>query len=251
MLEISHGLSAIILFLFGLSFGSFGNVILSRLPKHESLFGRSHCPHCKTTLKATQIIPVISYFILRGKCKQCNKPISIVYPIVELLGGILFVASLSIQPHTFFVAFLFGLCFWLLLLIAIIDSRTQLIADALSIPLLVLAIIISVITGRFELLGFGVGMSFVGLQWLVSGGKWVGSGDVILMAAISLLLPGWQHVVLCLFLAYMLGASVAMPLLITGKKKRQDHLAFAPFLVTACTIAVFFGDSILKFYLSI
>jgi len=251
MFEISQWPQAVLLLFIGVAFGSFGNVIILRLPKKESLGGRSHCPHCRKTLTPKELIPLVSFCMLRGKCAQCRKGISWQYPIIELAGGLLFSAGLFVEPRTFFSALLLGFCLWLLLLIAIIDARTEKISDILSIPLLLLAALFSVVAGYFDLLGLGVGMGFVGLQWLVSRGRWVGSGDVILIAGISLLLPGWQYVVLCLFLAYMLGASVAMPLLITGRKKRQDHLAFAPFLAGACAITLFFGDTILRFYLHI
>ncbi|MDD3896866.1 MAG: prepilin peptidase [Candidatus Peribacteraceae bacterium] len=251
MFGISQWLQAVLLLLIGVAVGSFGNVVIVRLPKGESVRGRSQCPQCRKILAPKELIPLVSFCMLRGKCAQCKTKISWQYPIVELAGGLLFLAARFVEPRTLFSALLLGLCLWLLLLIAILDAKTERISDALSIPLLLLAILFRFVAGDVEFLGLAVGIGFVGLQWIVSRGRWVGSGDVILIAGISLLLQGWQHVVLCLFLAYMLGASVAMPLLMTGKKKRRDHLAFAPFLVTACAITIFFGDAILRFYLHI
>ncbi|MDD5469211.1 MAG: prepilin peptidase [Candidatus Peribacteraceae bacterium] len=251
MFGISQWPQAVLLLLIGVAVGSFGNVITTRLPKGESVRGRSQCPHCRKILTPGELIPLVSFCMLRGRCAQCKAPISWQYPIVELASGLLFLSGLFVEPRTFLSALLLGSCLWLLLLIAIIDAKTERISDVLSLPLLLLAILFRFTVGDFELLALAVGIGFVGLQWLVSRGRWVGSGDVILIAGISLLLQGWQYVVLCLFLAYMLGASAAMPLLMTGKKKRRDHLAFAPFLVTACAITIFFGEAILQFYLHI
>ncbi len=233
-------------FIFGVVFGSFGNVIVCRIPREENIRGRSACPNCKKILTPYDLIPIVSFLFLRGRCRSCNKKISIQYPLIELISGLLFLYAASIQGISIIGHASIAFALWLLFLIAIIDFKTERISDALNVPLLLIAVTYSFSTGSFDYLSIIVGIGLIGMQWLLSGGRWIGSGDVILIASLSLLVGSWQHMLLCLFLAYILGAIVASFLLLTGKKKRQDSLAFAPFLAGGFFIAFAFGDLILQ-----
>ena len=220
-------------------------MLIFRIPKNEKITGRSKCQHCKHALNASDLFPIIGFLFLRGKCRYCHKKISKQYPVVEIISGLLFV-SVSALPLP--LAILLGLALWLLFIIAAIDAKTETISDALNAPLFLIAVSWSSIMGSFDWLAVVVAVGFLGLQCFVSGGKWVGLGDVFLIASISLIVGSWQNMLLCLFLTYIIGAAYALILLITGEKKRTDTLPFAPFLATATVITLFFGEVILHLY---
>jgi len=241
----AHISLAVLLFVIGAVFGSFGNVLIYRIPKREKITGRSKCPLCKHTLSVLDLFPIVGFVFLGGKCRYCKGKISKQYPIVEIVSGLLFV-SVSALPLP--LALLLGLALWLLFVIAYIDARTETISDTLNASLFIIAVLWSSFTGSFDLLAIVVAVGFLGLQCIVSGGRWVGTGDVFLIASISLIVGKWQNMLLCLFLTYIIGAAYALILLITGEKKRTDTLPFAPFLGVATLITLFFGEWILRIY---
>ena len=232
-------------FVVGTIFGSFGNVLIARLPKNTTIGGRSHCPHCKHTLSVWDLIPLLSYAYLQAKCRYCKKPISAQYPLIEFLSGVLFLAALSLVGAASVPALCLALALWLMLVIAIIDARTQLIADALNLPLLVLAIVYSLSSGSLDMYSLIIGVGFLGLQWIISRGAWVGSGDIFLIASMAFLVGRWEAMALCILLAYVFGGAFSAVLLAQGTKKRGDSIAFAPFLTLATYATLFYGDLIL------
>ncbi|MDA1208976.1 MAG: prepilin peptidase [bacterium] len=238
----------ILFFIVGACLGSFGNVLIARLPNGESLCGRSHCPHCKKTIASYDLIPLVSYLVLRGRCRSCRKKISLQYPVVELLSGILALIALA-HTHTFVTAVLLGTSLWLLLIITVIDVHTRGIHDALNVPFILCGIAFGSFTTGIDALAVTIGVGFFGVQWAVSKGQWVGSGDVLLMIGISTLLGYWEHVVLMIFIAYLSGALVASFLLMTKRKTRQDHLAFVPFLALGMLVTLLWGERILAIIL--
>lgn len=237
-----------LLLLVGAAFGSFGNVLVYRLPRGERLDGRSQCPSCNHVLGVLDLIPIISFLGLQARCRYCDKSISWQYPIVEFLSAALFVSPLLIMPLAFIDVILLAFCLWLLLLIAVIDAQIQAIPDLLNIPLLIFSALYAISTDSLDMFALAMGVGFLGLQWMVSFGHWVGSGDVILIASMALLVGSWQSMLLLILLAYIMGASVASVLLFTGKKGRKDHLAFAPFLVASTVVTLFFGPKIIELY---
>ncbi|MDP6561880.1 MAG: prepilin peptidase [Candidatus Peribacteraceae bacterium] len=244
---------SILFFILGLVFGSFGSVLITRVPCGESICGRSGCSGCKKTLTPLELIPLFSYFILRGKCKECKISIGWIYPTVEILSGLLFLFAWILHGAAV-SSILLALCLWLLLIIAIIDLYTHSISDVLNIPLLLLAIAYSVNLGHFALSGIALGAGFFGLQWLLSRGKWLGSGDIILGAGTGALLGDWQHMAVCLFLTYIIGGVLASVLLVSGRIKRGQYVAFGPFLALGTVVSIFFQariDTFIAFYLGI
>ena len=139
-------------------------------------------------------------------------------------------------------------CLWLFFLIAVIDGKTQGIPDALNLPLVALTGFFSWYTGWLDPFSVAIGVGFLGMQWLISRGDWVGSGDLILIASMGFLMAPWPKMIACIFLAYILGSFIAGTLLLTGIKKRTDALAFAPFLVLSTFIMLTYGDVVMRIY---
>jgi prepilin signal peptidase PulO-like enzyme (type II secretory pathway) len=233
-------------FILGLVFGSFGSVLVTRTPGSSSIFGRSRCPQCKKTLTPVELIPVLSYCVLRGKCKDCKVKIGWMYPTIELLSGLLFLAAWFHHSDPL-SAILLALILWALLLIGFIDMYTQTISDLLNIPLLPFAILYSLLLGQFAVSGMVLGVAFFGAQWIFSKGKWLGSGDVILAAGIGALLGSWERMVVFFFLTYAIGALITSGLLLSGYVKRGQYVAFAPFMVIGAMATVFFQARIDQF----
>lgn len=228
----------------GLVFGSFGMVVIARVPAGQHLGGRSRCPRCKHVLGAAELIPLFSYLLLQGRCRHCHRSISIVYPLVELLSAFLFVLAAIIGSSPL-PSLLLAFSLWLLLLIAITDMRTHTIHDALNLSFVVISVAHAVAVGRMQISGSLLLVLFFGVQWFVSGGRWVGSGDILLGAGIGFLLGGWDKALLCLGLAYILGAFVAIYLLTTKRATRKSHIPFGPFLAVSAVIVLVFGERLL------
>lgn len=242
--------------LFGLSLGSFGSMLLSRIGTGESFQGRSHCPHCREMLHWYDLIPIMSFLMLGAKCRYCKKNISWKYPFIEAitaLCSVLIVTSLPPMP----ISSLLALCIavYVLLLIAFYDFETRNIPDvfiAIAFPAALLFQVFQAEIGistslRDAFLGAAVPFAFFGGLWTVSKGEWIGSGDILLGVTIGLFL-GFTLTLLALFLAYIGGACVALVLLLSGRAQRKTRLAFGPFLAGGALLALFFGDKLLFWY---
>lgn len=236
--------------LMGLGIGSFFNVVIFRLPESESIQGRSRCPHCKHQLSWYELIPVASYVFLAGKCRHCEVSISLQYPVVELIMATLFVIiaqwfwpnPIQIVIYTIYTA--------LLILIFIYDLKYYLIPDAFTLPGIVLAIIGAFILGISPLnlaIGMTVGGGLFSLQYLISKGRWIGGGDIRLGFLLGAML-GWPNVLVSLFTAYLVGAAVAIGLMIRGRKTMKDMLPFGTFLSIATIFSFLWGDAIIHWY---
>jgi len=243
VLQFSFGILA---FLWGSVLGSFGNVLIYRLPEGKAPRGRSHCPQCGYQLAIRDLVPLLSFAWLWGKCRKCHKPISWQYPLVELASGLLFMLAFLHHSESIIAGALLALCCWILLLIAVIDGRTGFIPDALTFPFIALALLRGFFLPHFPLLPLVLGCGFFGLQWIVSRGKWVGSGDILLGLGIGALTGSWSLLLIALFAAYILGATVASLLLINRSKRMNGTLSFGPFLCIGTYIAIFLGPWILK-----
>lgn len=232
-------------FILGLIFGSFGNVLITRIPGGRSIGGRSACTDCGHILRASDLVPVLSYCILRGKCAHCKARISALYPTVEILSAFLFVFALY-SADSVPSAILLSMALWSLLLIAAVDIRTQEIPDVLSGMFIVLSLLFMMERGVFDPWAFVLGVGFFGIQWVLSKGKWIGSGDVLLSIGISALLGKWQLVIVMLFVAYIVGAAVAVFLLLTKRIGRSSTIAFGPFIALGAFVALWKGEEILS-----
>jgi len=238
----------------GLLIGSFLNALIFRLYSKESILkGRSKCPQCKKELRALELIPVFSFVVLRGKCKGCQKKISLQYPLVELFTSVLFAIgylkyglSLELMSYLVLVSFL--------VIIFVYDLKHSLILDKVSIPAIIIALLSSIFIFWLPLwdifLGGLIGGGFFFLQHVISKGKWVGGGDIRLGLFMGLLL-GWQRVLVALFLAYIVGAIFSLILLASKKKNIKSQIPFGTFLSIATVITMLFGSEIINWYLSL
>jgi len=246
-----------LIFLLGLIVGSFLNCVIYRLEENKSfLKGRSYCPHCKHILNWQDLIPLLSFLFLKGRCRYCQKPISLQYPLVELVTGLLFV-SFFIFHFSFFI-FLIA-CF--MIIIFVYDLRHYIIPDKIIYPAILVSgiwyLVSSIFLGlytKYEILNtiysaFGAAAFFL-LIVLISRGKWMGVGDIKLAFLMGLVLSP-PKILVALFLAFFIGAIIGMGLIISGKKTLKSEVPFGPFLVTGTFIALFFGEKIIQCYLNL
>ncbi|MDO8500172.1 MAG: prepilin peptidase [bacterium] len=266
-------------FLFGLSVGSFLNALVFRLGTAESvLWGRSHCMTCKHTLEWYELIPVMSFVVLGGKCRTCHDPISSQYPIVEILTAAVFLFLYASYKSTIFFTspffifgnmddllwYVFGLLFYflsaaLLIGIGIYDFRTKIIAPSLMFLFFSLTLlwqvtrwysgvpIAEIITTALGALG--VFAFFAGL-WFFSRGRAMGFGDAQLSSAIVLFLGATQGLLAVLF-SFWLGALFGIFMIILGKARLKSEIPFGPFLVAGAFLAMFWGDAMLWAYFAV
>lgn len=245
--------------LLGLVIGSFLNVVIYRVPRKESLVRpRSRCPGCETQLAERDNVPVISWLLLRGRCRACGEPISVRYPLVELATATLFVAA-ALRFGSSWALPGFLLFFSSLLAISVIDLDLYIIPNRIVYPTLmaggVLLILAAVLEPDLR------GLRDAGLGALIAWGSLfvihvispagMGFGDVRLSAVIGLFL-GWlslAHVLLGLFLGFLLASVVGIALILAGRRGRKDRVPFGPFLAGGAVIAVLAGDPLLRLYL--
>lgn len=240
----------------GLFVGSFANVLIWRIPrKEEWIKTPSHCINCGRRLGFLDMVPVLSWIFLGGKCRFCKSPVSVRYPAVELLNGLLWlICTLIIGPVPFLpVALALSTC---LLVAAFIDLDTFEIPDGLNIFILLTGIIWNVyalIAGYDILLKNIIGFFSVSVLLLIiaiisKGG--MGGGDIKLSTVCGLIL-GWQNMVLAICIASILGAVVMLPVFIIKKKERRTPIPFGPFMAAGIFISMCFGNVIIKTYLDI
>lgn len=246
-------LNLILIFLFGLAIGSFLNVVIYRAKIKKSILRpRSFCPHCKHLLAWFDLIPVLSFVSLKGRCRYCRKKISPVYALVELATGILFVLF-YLQNSNFNLALAFNLFFVSILIVTFVyDLRYYLIIDNVILLGAIAAIFASIFLGGLSfpqaILGSLAAGVFFAIIVLVSRGKWMGGGDVKLGFLLGLIL-GWPKILVALFLAFILGSIVGLFLVIRGKKKLKSAVPFGPFLALSALVVMLAGDRILNWYL--
>ena len=241
--------------IFGLVIGSFLNVCICRIANEESIaFPPSHCTNCGYELKAKDLIPVLSYIFLGGKCRSCKEKISIQYPIVEILNAILYIA---IYLKFGFTLNLFKFCLFasLLIVIGFIDFKTKYVYNSTVVFGVVSGILFAVlewmetksipwnyIAGAF--IGFGI------IYLIVILTRGMGEGDIDIALICGLFL-GIKGILVTLFLAIILGGIVAAIILIFKLKERKAEIAFGPYLAIGGIIACLYGNSIIDFYLKL
>lgn len=252
----------ILIAVLGLVVGSFLNVLIFRIHAGKQFTqGRSECPHCHKVLHWYELIPVLSWLVQRGRCRGCGKPISVQYPLVELLTSLAFILTLfTVLPYSLvtwaiYVAWIYVICS--LIVLAVYDIRWYLLPDKLLIPLIPAALLIlglhiaagapiSTLWGPLEAaVLFGGG--FYALA-AVSGGRWMGGGDIKLAFVMGLLL-GLQKTSVAMFIAFVAASVVGLLLISLKIKKRSDHIPFGPFLIGGTVIAFWYGTQIIDWYL--
>ncbi len=227
----------LLFFLIGCVAGSVANAVIYRLPRNISwVNGKSICENCKHTLTGKDLIPVISYLTLGGKCRYCRKPIGLKAIFLEIgmgLGFMFLGNSFSVQ------AIVLCAVFWITIVIAVIDAETKLVSEALVIAWAILIVVSNIITtGQItnNISGLAVGVGVIGGIWLFTKGRGMGFGDVEIAAVMGLWL-GWPRIVPALWIAFVSGAAVGMMFLVRGKAKMKTEIAFGPFLLIGTWIA--------------
>lgn len=269
-----------LIFIFGASVGSFLNVLIDRLPKGEKITGRSRCDYCRRQLAWYDLIPIISFFLLKGRCRYCGKKISLQYPTVEMITGLSFLLISNFQFPIFkqipitnyqfsnvwifdnwplFVSwFLFLGISSCLIVIFFSDLKYHLISDYILWALFGFVLLYKVWTPTFV----GVTTAFIpapaGIQSIISAlivsfpifliyyishERAMGLGDVYLSAIIGFLMD-WKAGFIALYIAFVAGAMFGLGMIILHKKKLKSKIAFGPFLVGGTTVMLFWGEKI-------
>ena len=251
-------LIVIIIFIFGMCIGSFLNVCIYRLPESKSIADppRSICPSCKSHIRFYDNMPVLSYIWLKGRCRNCNAPISFRYPLVELMNGIVAVAllfkfGLSVESLVYFV-FISSL-----LVITFIDLDHQIIPDIITLPGIPMGLIASfalpTITLKASALGLLIGggsLWFVAWAYnLIAHRDGMGGGDIKLLAMIGTII-GWKGVIFTIFASSVMGSCVGITMMLIKGKNMKFAIPFGPFLSIGAIAYVFFGSQIITWYFS-
>lgn len=264
----------IFLFVMGLVWGSFLNVVIFRMSHGKSIAeGRSICPKCKHVLSWRYNIPLFSYAFLGGRCAYCHKKISIQYPLIEFLTGVFFVWWFVVGFNFFklvgnpwsFVQPLFWLVVGLVLLaIFMTDLLYMVIPFSLNLLLFSLSLMYRVGLTGFGMMqpgdffralasGFGVCLLFLLVQVItkkVRGVDGFGLGDIFLVPSLGILL-GWPKIVPAMFMSFMIGSVLGILLIMFGKKKLGEYLPFGPFLIAGTILSLVWGGQIWSWYMSL
>lgn len=239
-------------FILGTIIGSFLSVCICRIPAGESIvYPPSHCSNCKSNIKPYDLIPIVSYVILRGKCRYCKEKISIKSPLMELFTGIMFLSlylkyGLTLELIKYLILFSF------LIVIGCIDYNTTDVYFSTTSTGIGIGILFLVINWYFKLpiktyfLGAIIGGIFILLIAVLTGGMGFGDVEICILSGIYI---GTKLTVLMLFLSFILGGAVGAILIISKKKSRKDYIAFGPYISIATMIAVLFGEKIINWYL--
>lgn len=268
-----------ITFIFGLLIGSFLNVCIMRLPRGRSIVTPgSHCPRCRESIKFYDNIPVISFLLLRARCRTCGEPISWRYPIVELMNGLLYVWIVNEFWIGGEALLLMAFCSSLIV-ITFIDYDHQIIPDVISLPGILIGITMAPFfmsalseplpfnLGRFvphawplliSFLNSVIGMLCGALPLLSIGWLWeklrhieaMGGGDIKLMAMVGSFL-GWKGALLTIMLGALIGSVVGIMLIVLKRHQVDKVIPFGPFLAIGAVLTVFYGQDIIGWYLSL
>lgn len=240
-----------IVFLAGITIGSFLNVCILRIPQKEDIvFKPSHCMKCGKTLKWYEMVPILSFLVQRGKCRACGETISIQYPLTELGNGLVYCFIFAVNGWNM-ESILFCLSASVLIVTGVIDLRTYEIPLGCNIVLGVLGIFHMILdrTVWYDyVIGFFAVSSLFALVYFLTKGKGIGGGDMKLMAAAGLLV-GWQKILLALMAGSIAASVIHLTLM---KLKGKDRvLAFGPYLAFGIFLSMLYGEQIIAGYLSL
>jgi len=250
-------LRALIFAVFGLVLGSFLSVVIYRVPRKQSIVApRSACPQCGATIEARDNVPVLSYVLLRGRCRSCGARISLRYPLLELATAALF-AGASLRFHAPYTAAVVALLFMVLETMAVIDIEHQIVPNRILYPALI-AFAVLVVAG--VALGDDMGLVRAGLGFLAFGGGLLvvavispggmGMGDVKLAALIGLVLGalGLRYVAVAAALAILAGGLGGIALMVFAGASRKAKIPFGPYLAAGAVAAAFLAPTIASWY---
>ncbi|HWC33202.1 MAG TPA: prepilin peptidase [Mycobacteriales bacterium] len=249
---------AVVCGVFGLIIGSFLNVVIWRLPREESVVRPpSHCPSCDTPLAPRENVPVLSWLLLRGRCRHCQARISARYPLVELTTCGLFVAfAVRFGPHAALPAFLYLAAVGVAL--AMIDLDVQRLPDKLTLPSYPVGLVLLGIAAAVDGSGWAYGRALIGMAalfgfyaivWFIYPAG-MGLGDVKLSGVLGLYLAwlGWGQLLVGAFSAFLVGAVVSVAVVAIRGGDRKTKVPFGPFMLIGVLIAVFAGHPISHAY---
>lgn len=241
----------IIIFIFGITIGSFLNVCIYRIPLGESIVtAPSHCMTCGWKLKWYDMVPVFSWLVLGGKCRNCKSKISVQYPIIEGVNGILYVVICAVNGLEW-SSMIYCFMASALLVLSIIDWRTYEIPFGINVFLFVLGVAMTILD-RGNLAEHLIGMicvsGLLGILYLLTGGRAIGGGDIKLMFACGLIL-GWKLILLAFFLGCIIGSVVHV--IRMSVKKAGRMLAMGPYLSAGILLAALWGNAWINWYLSL
>ena len=242
----------------GAMVGSFLNVCICRLPKGESIMTpRSHCPQCQTPIRFYDNIPLLSYLLLRGKCRSCRAPISAQYPIVEgvtALGSLILFLKFGMSwEYLLYFLFLSAL-----IVITVIDLYHQIIPDVISLPGVGIGLLASLVLPHLKFLNSLTGVLLGGgslflvatlYQWFFKR-EGMGGGDVKLLAMVGAFL-GWKAVILTILFSSFIGSIIGIIFIAVKGKDLKYAIPFGPFLSLGAVLSLFCGEEIVRWYLSI
>lgn len=243
-----------LLFLLGLCIGSFLNVVIDRVPKDKTILrGRSYCDHCKKDIAWRDLIPVVSFIMLGGKCRNCKKQIDIRNPTVEITTGLLFVLIyFSSLPLNYFSFFVLIFVFSSLIAIFFIDLKDGIIPDKITYPaifVLVVYLLTNTTLLMNHLLSALLASAFFLIIFILTRGRGLGFGDVKLAGLLGIFL-GFPNVFLAIYIAFLTGATVSFILILWRKKVLKDTVPFGPFLILGAVISFFWGERMASHLLS-
>lgn len=262
----------LIALLFGLIIGSFLNVCIYRLPRNMSIVSPpSSCPRCRKPIRPWENIPVVSFLFLRGKCRACGEPISLRYPLVELLNGLLYMLVVLAFGSGWHLPFLFAFVS-AMTVITFIDLDFQIIPDVITLPGIVIGLVAASLllpdpfalrlSAQHALAGGAavVGLTNSALGVLLGGGLFyliavlsrggMGGGDIKMMAMVGAFM-GWKAVLLTTFLGSLTGSVVGIFLVLFRGKGRKTKVPFGPFLALGALLTLFLGGGIVRWYFSL
>jgi len=234
----------ILIFILGLSVGSFLNVVICRLKTKETIiFNRSYCPKCRVILKWYDLIPVLSFLLQRRRCRYCKKKISWQYPVVEISTGLLFCLIFNLQ-FTIFNLIYYFIIISFLIIIFVYDLKHYIIPNRIVYPGIIISLLYLLFIAYdslfLYLLSAFIASGFFLALVLVSKGKWMGLGDVKLAFLMGLIL-GWPSILLALFLSFLSGAVIGVGLIVFGKKGFKSQIPFGPFLAGSTILIMFYN----------
>ena len=239
----------------GLLVGSFLNVCIHRLPRHESIvWPASRCTVCDRSLAWFENVPVVSWLVLRGTCRTCSAPISPMYPVVELTTAVLFAGGVSVYGLSALLAVRLAFACALIVLFAV-DLRHRILPNVITLPGIAAGFASSwflppgwISSSIGIVVGGGLLLAVAEMYYRVRGQEGLGMGDVKMLAMIGAFL-GWPLMVLTLVLASFAGSIVGVTLIASGRGGLQAALPFGTFLAVGALVAAAVGDPILVWYL--
>jgi leader peptidase (prepilin peptidase)/N-methyltransferase len=244
-------------FIFGMMIGSFLNVCICRMPHDESVISPpSHCPQCSYQIRWYDNVPLLSYLLLQGKCRGCGAHISLQYPLVELLNGILTLFLFLRFGPTLVFAALFLFCS-ALVVVTFIDIEHQIIPDEISLTGIVIGFVLSFFLKGHNWLNSLLGILLGGgslllvaysYQWL-TGKEGMGGGDIKLLAMMGAFL-GWKAILFIIFSGSLVGSIVGVSIMLFQKKDSKLAIPFGPYLAFGAVLYIFYGQTLIRWYLN-